>query len=86
MEDTGWNHPPWPKRVCSVDLRKMTGGASPSEPGTGERIKESSFMWPMLTRSNYTEWSMLMQCNYETLEIWDVVEPRGEGMKRSRDR
>ena len=29
---------------------------------------------------------MLMQCNYETLEIWDVIEPGGEGVKRARDR
>ena len=43
-------------------------------------------MWPMLTRSNYTEWAMLMQCNYETLEIWDTIEPGGEGVKRPRDR
>jgi len=43
-------------------------------------------MWPMLTRSNYTEWAMLMQCNYETLEIWDTIEPGGEGVKRARDR
>jgi len=32
-------------------------------------VKESSLMWPMLTSDNYTEWSMLMQCNYEALEI-----------------
>jgi hypothetical protein len=32
-------------------------------------IRESSLMWPMLTRTNYSEWSMLMQCNYEALEI-----------------
>jgi len=23
-------------------------------------VKESSLMWPMLTRDNYTEWEMLM--------------------------
>jgi hypothetical protein len=28
-------------------------------------VQESSLMWPMLTRSNYLEWAMLMQCNYE---------------------
>jgi hypothetical protein len=37
----------------------------------------------MLTCSNYTEWAMLMQCNYETLEIWETIEPGGKGVKRS---
>jgi hypothetical protein len=40
----------------------------------------------MLTRSNYTEWAMMLQCNFETLEIWDTIEPGGDGVKRSRDR
>jgi len=42
-------------------------------------------MWPMLTSDNYTEWSMLMQCNYEALEIWDVIDP-GDKPKRAQDR
>ncbi|XP_066373369.1 uncharacterized protein [Miscanthus floridulus] len=54
--------------------------------GAGERVRESSLMWPMLTRSNYAEWAMLLQCNFETLEIWDTIDPGGEGVKRSRDR
>jgi hypothetical protein len=54
--------------------------------GTGERVRESSLMWPMLTRSNYAEWAMLLQCNFETLEIWDTIDPGGKGVKRSWDR
>jgi hypothetical protein len=42
-------------------------------------------MWPMLTRSNYTKWVMLMQCNYEALEIWEVIDPC-INPKRSQDR
>jgi hypothetical protein len=38
-------------------------------------------MWPMLTRSNYTEWAMLMQRNYEAMEVWEVIEPGGDGVK-----
>ena len=48
-------------------------------------VKESSLMWPMLTRDNYTEWEMLMQCNYEALEIWGVIDP-GTNVKRAQDR
>lgn len=42
-------------------------------------------MWPMLSRDNYSEWAMLMQCNLEALEIWDVMDP-GTNPKRAQDR
>jgi hypothetical protein len=35
---------------------------------SGGGVKESSLMWPLRTRDNYVEWSMLMQCNFEALE------------------
>jgi hypothetical protein len=31
------------------------------------------------------EWAMLMQINYEALEIWDVIDP-GTNPKRAHDR
>lgn len=55
----------------------------PSAPSSG--IKESSLVWPMLTRSNYAEWSLLMKINYEAMEIWDVIDP-GTNVRRSQDR
>jgi hypothetical protein len=39
----------------------------------------------MLTRSNYAEWAMLMKINYESMEIWDVIDP-GTNVRRSQDR
>ena len=45
--------------------KKMGEGSSSSSGG----VKESSLMWPMLSRSNYMEWAMLMRCNYEAMEI-----------------
>jgi hypothetical protein len=48
-------------------------------------VKETSLLWPMLTHDNYSEWAMLMQCNYEALEIWGVIDP-GTNPKRSQDR
>jgi hypothetical protein len=33
-------------------------------------IKQSTLMWSMLTRTNYSERAMLMQCNFEAMEIW----------------
>jgi hypothetical protein len=40
----------------------------------------------MLTRSNYAEWATLMKCNFEILEVWETIEPGGEGVKRTQDR
>jgi len=33
-----------------------------------------NFVWPMLTRSNYQEWSVHVQCNLEAMYLWDLVE------------
>jgi hypothetical protein len=56
-----------------------------SQNSGASHVKESSLIWPMLTRSNYMEWAMLMQINYEALEIWDVIDP-GTNPKRAHDR
>jgi hypothetical protein len=61
------------------------GDTRTSSSAASSGIKESSLVWPMLTRSNYAEWAMLMQINYEAMEIWDVIDP-GTTVKRSQDR
>jgi hypothetical protein len=61
------------------------GDTRTSSSATSSGIKESSLVWPMLTRSNYAEWAMLMQINYEAMEIWDVIDS-GTTVKRSQDR
>jgi hypothetical protein len=40
-------------------------------------IKEATatIQYPTLTRSNYEEWSMLMQVNMEAVGVWYEVEP-----------
>jgi hypothetical protein len=29
--------------------------------------------WPMLTRTNYPEWALVMEVNFQTLRVWDAV-------------
>ena len=71
----------------SPALKKPKIEMSDVGPSSGTAgAKESSLMWPMLSCSNYTEWAMLMQCNYEAMEIWDVIDPGGAGVKRAQDR
>ena len=81
------------RRPAAATSEEMTGEDSPQSPiGVGSSstmasgVRESSLMWPMLTRSNYSEWVMLMQCNFEAMEIWEAIEPGGAGVKCSQDR
>ena len=43
-----------------------------------------NLVWPMLTRSNYQEWSAHVQCNLEAMYLWDAVE--SDKIERRRDR
>jgi len=73
-----------PPRSPALKKPKKEMGDGPISVASG--VKESSLMWPMLSRSNYSEWAMLKQCNYEAMEIWDVIDPGGAGVKRAQDR
>jgi hypothetical protein len=75
--------PPKKKYVIPRRQPEKKMGDGPSSAAGG--IKESSLVWPMLTRTNYLEWAMLMQINYEAMEIWEVIDP-GTNVKRSQDR
>jgi hypothetical protein len=68
VEDTGWSHPPNPKRRWREVVEKM-GHTRPGTSTTSEGMKESSLSWPMLTCMNYAEWAMLMQINYEVMVV-----------------
>jgi hypothetical protein len=41
-------------------------------------------VWPMLTRTNYAEWALLMQVNLEGMEVWGAINPRGGSHKNDR--
>jgi hypothetical protein len=49
-------------------------------------VTVGSLIWPMLDRSNYSEWAMLMQCNLEVMEVWEAIDQGGEGVKHAHDR
>jgi hypothetical protein len=41
-----------------------------------ERIVErpsANVAWPMLTRTNYPEWALVMEVNFQTIHVWDAV-------------
>ena len=47
VEDTGCNYPPWPKRQCQVDLRKMGG--------QGEHERRRAPLEEMTLTADYTQ-------------------------------
>ena len=52
-------------------------------------VKESSgsIQWPMLTRTNYQEWSLLMRVNMEAQGFWHAVKPEdGDVIEYREDR
>jgi hypothetical protein len=71
-----------PCKAAAATAKMGDETSTSTEAGSG--IRKSSLMWPMLTRMNCSEWSMLMQCNYEALEIWYTIDPR-TNVKRSKD-
>ncbi|XP_066395748.1 uncharacterized protein [Miscanthus floridulus] len=61
--------------------RRRRGRSSRSRTrDTGERIIErvierpsANVAWPMLTRTNYSEWALVMTVNFQTLRVWEIV-------------
>jgi hypothetical protein len=50
------------------DIQKKMGDDATTS-ASSSCVRESSLMWLMLTRTNYSEWVMLMQVNFKTMEI-----------------
>jgi hypothetical protein len=50
-------------------------------------IKEAlaSVQYPMLTRSNYNEWVLLMHVNMQAYGLWHAIEPDGEDIIEYQD-
>jgi hypothetical protein len=46
-----------------------------------------NLVWPMLTRTNYQEWSSHIQCNLEGMFLWDAIDAADSAkVERCRDR
>jgi hypothetical protein len=43
-----------------------------------------NLIWPMLSRTNYQEWSVHVQCNLEAMYLWDAIV--GDKIERRHDR
>ena len=45
-----------------------SGEKEAAEPAMKEAA--GNLLWPLLTRTNYQEWSALVQCNLEGMYLW----------------
>jgi len=70
-------------KAPSPSPSRRRGRSRSSRPRTrdaGQRVFErvierpsANVAWPMLTRTNYPEWALVMKVNFQTLGVWDVV-------------
>jgi hypothetical protein len=40
--------------------------------------------WPMLTKTNYTQWSLVMKVKMQARNLWDAIEPGGVSLQADR--
>ncbi|CAO1942133.1 unnamed protein product [Urochloa humidicola] len=40
--------------------------------------------WPMLTKTNYTQWSLVMKIKMEARDLWEAIEPGGVPLRVDR--
>ena len=51
-----------------------------------QQVKEAgvAVRYPMLTRTNYTEWALLMRVNLQAQGVWEAIEPGDAGYRLDR--
>jgi hypothetical protein len=84
VDEIGWSSTPWLKCTCKEDLRKTMSDQGKSMGNDSRRVvKEmaATGVWPMMTRTKYAEWALLMQVKLEGMEVWDAIDPGGTSSK-----
>lgn len=57
----------------SLDRRQGRRGRPGSSPVMQTIIKDAGDGWSMLTKTNYTKWSMVMKVRMQARRMWDAV-------------
>ena len=60
------------RRIPSPSLEGRRG--SPAAVQTVYKDSGSGTPWPMLTKTNYHEWSLLMKVKMQARQLWDAIE------------
>jgi hypothetical protein len=65
------------------------GGADAESSAKGEVVRVirefgGPASWPMLTKTNYTQWSLVMKLKMQARSLWSAIEPGGVSMQEDR--
>jgi hypothetical protein len=65
------------------------GGADAESSGKREVVRVirefgGPASWPMLTKTNYTQWSLVMKLKMQARSLWSAIEPGGVSMQEDR--
>nr|CAB3459387.1 unnamed protein product [Digitaria exilis] len=88
-----WHHDPAIRYALMSDDAKKTVETPPQSPknplkgdgagGSGETVRIVREIggglanWPMLTKTNYTQWALVMKLKMQARNLWDAIEPGG---------
>jgi hypothetical protein len=57
----------------------LGSGGSNSNSGSGQRVVREIGVgpanWPLLTKTNYTEWALIMEIKLQARNLWEAIEP-----------
>jgi hypothetical protein len=57
----------------------LGSGGSNSNNGSGQRVVREIGVgpanWPLLTKTNYTEWALIMEIKLQARNLWEAIEP-----------
>jgi hypothetical protein len=73
-------------------LKKLLGGKGGVDSGSsgkGEVLRVvweygGPANWPILTKTNYTQWSLVMKVKMQARNLWDAIEPGGVSLQEDR--
>jgi hypothetical protein len=55
-------------------------GGNNGSGGSGQRVVREIGIgpanWPLLTKMNYTEWTLIMKIKLQARNLWEAIEPR----------
>jgi hypothetical protein len=75
--------PKWDKRLplsgSTASKTSLGSGGSNGSGGSGQRVVRKigvgSANWPLLTKTNYTEWALIMKIKLQARNLWEAIEP-----------
>jgi hypothetical protein len=66
----------------------LRSGGNNGSGGSGQRVVREigvgPAIWPLLTKTNYTEWTLIMKIKLQARNLWEAIEPRDVTLQEDR--